>query len=293
MMVQLFYSLTLKRKGKKKSMKKNIIMGIIILIIIALAGCNANQRANSTPEIIAIPEETAHITQAELTVAAATDLIIAFKEIGKLYEKTTNTKLNLIFSSSGTAREQIENGAPYDVYASANIKFVDDLINKDKIIADTKELYAIGRVGIATIVGSSLPVKEVSDLLKPEYKKIAMANPEHAPYGLAAKEALESLGLWEKLKDKMVYGKDIQDTLMLVKSGNVEAGFISLSVVNKEEVNFLLMDDKLHKPLKQAIAVVKDTKHEELARDFIKFVNGEQGREIMKKYGFVLPGETK
>jgi molybdate transport system substrate-binding protein len=243
------------------------------------------------------PEKSTNNTtqdnKTELTIAAAADLVIAFKEIGDLYEKNTGDKLKLIFSSSGTAREQIENGAPYDVYASANIKFVDDLIEKDKIIADTKELYAIGRVGVATKVGSPLQVKEVSDLLKTDFKKIAMANPEHAPYGLAAKQALESLGLWEKLKDKMVYGKDIQDTLTLIKSGNVEAGFISLSVVNKDEVNFLLIDDKMHQPLKQAMAVVKGTKLEKEARNFIKFVNGEQGREIMKKYGFVLPGEIK
>lgn len=250
-----------------------------------------NQTSTMQPE--KSTNNTTQDNKTELTIAAAADLVIAFKEIGDLYEKNTGDKLKLIFSSSGTAREQIENGAPYDVYASANIKFVDDLIEKDKIIADTKELYAIGRVGVATKVGSPLQVKEVSDLLKTDFKKIAMANPEHAPYGLAAKQALESLGLWEKLKDKMVYGKDIQDTLTLIKSGNVEAGFISLSVVNKDEVNFLLIDDKLHQPLKQAMAVVKGTKLEKEARNFIKFVNGEQGREIMKKYGFVLPGEIK
>jgi molybdate transport system substrate-binding protein len=129
------------------------------------------------------------------------------------------------------------------------------------------------------------------DLLKPEFKKIAIPNPEHAPYGVASKEALEAMGLWEKLKDKMVYAKDMQDCLTLLKSGNVEqAGLISLSVVN-EEVNFLLFDDKLHNPLKQPFVVVKSTKHEQEAREFIKYVNGEQGRQIMKKYGFVLPGE--
>lgn len=250
-----------------------------------------NQTSTMQPE--KSTNNTTQDNKTELTIAAAADLVIAFKEIGDLYEKNTGDKLKLIFSSSGTAREQIENGASYDVYASANIKFVDDLIEKDKIIADTKELYAIGRVGVATKVGSPLQVKEVSDLLKTDFKKIAMANPEHAPYGLAAKQALESLGLWEKLKDKMVYGKDIQDTLTLIKSGNVEAGFISLSVVNKDEVNFLLIDDKMHQPLKQAMAVVKGTKLEKEARNFIKFVNGEQGREIMKKYGFVLPGEIK
>lgn len=280
-----------------------LILSSLFSIAILLSGCGlsaitATNKTNSMKNQTSMTqsEKSQNITQSnktELTVAAAADLVIAFKEIGDLYEKNTGNKVKLIFSSSGTAREQIENGAPYDVYASANIKFVDDLIDKDRIIADTKELYAIGRVGVATKIGSTLQVKEVNDLLKPEFKKIAIANPEHAPYGLAAKQALESLGIWEKLKDKMVYGKDIQDTLTLINSGNVEAGFISLSVVKKDEVNFLLIDDKLHQPLKQAIAVVKGTKFEKEARNFIKFVNGEQGREIMKKYGFVLPGEIK
>ncbi|KNY27567.1 molybdenum ABC transporter, periplasmic molybdate-binding protein [Pseudobacteroides cellulosolvens ATCC 35603 = DSM 2933] len=279
----------------------SLIFSSLFSLTLLLSGCGSsvNTINNTDPtknqtSIVQSEKSTTNIkenSKTELTVAAAADLVIAFKEIGDLYEKNTSIKLKQIFSSSGTAREQIENGAPYDVYASANIKFVDDLIEKDRIIADTKELYAIGRVGVAIKIGSTLQVKEVSDLLKPEFKKIAIANPEHAPYGLAAKQALESLGLWEKLKDKMVFGKDIQDTLTLIKSGNVEAGFISLSVVKKDEVTFLLIDDKLHKPLQQAIAVVKGTKSEKEARIFIKFVNGEYGREIMKKYGFVLPEE--
>ncbi|QCX33639.1 molybdate ABC transporter substrate-binding protein [Caloramator sp. E03] len=263
-------------------MKKSIIT---IFIIIFISG-GLFKLFN-----IKIKASSSNKADKEITVTAAADLVFAFREIGELYEKSTGNKVKFIFSSSGTAREQIENGAPYDVYASANIKYVDDLIGKDKIIPDTKKIYAIGRIGVATNVKSSLKVNDVRDLLKTEYKKIAIANPEHAPYGLASKEALESLGLWEKLKDKIIYCKDIQDVLTMIKSGNVEAGFISLSVYRKDEVNFLLIDDKLHKPLKQAIAVVKGTKNEKIARDFIKFVNGKQGRDIMKKYGFVLPGE--
>jgi molybdate transport system substrate-binding protein len=229
----------------------------------------------------------------EITVAAAADLVIAFKEIGTMYEKDNRCKVNLIFSSSGTAKEQILNGAPYDVYASANVKFVDELIEKGAVIPDSKELYAIGRVGIAVSKNSSLKIIKADDLLKNDFKKIAMANPDHAPYGLAAKEALISLGLWDKIKDKLVYGKDIQDTLSLIKTGNADAGFISLSVVNKNDVNFLILDDKLHKPLRQAIAVTKFSKEEAESRKFIKYVNGIKGREVMKKYGFILPGELK
>ncbi|WP_353852679.1 molybdate ABC transporter substrate-binding protein [Dehalobacter restrictus] len=268
-------------------MKKKIFTGILSLMFLAtmVTGCS---NASSTPKDSNNP---APKTGVKITVAAAADLLLAFAEIEALYEKDTGNDAEITYCSSGTAREQIANGAPYDVYASANIKFVDDLIEKDAVIADSKELYAIGRIGAATLAGSSLEIKEASDLLKPEFKKIAIPDPSHAPYGLAAKEALESMGLWEKLQDKMVYAKDMQDCLTILKSGNVEAGLISLSVVT-DDVKFLIFDDKLHNPLKQAIAVVKTTQHEQEARDFIKYVNGEQGRNIMKKYGFVLPGEV-
>ncbi|HBD93742.1 MAG: molybdate ABC transporter substrate-binding protein [Spirochaetes bacterium GWF1_31_7] len=228
-----------------------------------------------------------------LTVAAAADLALAFNEIGESFEQTTGTPVKIIFSSSGTAREQIANGAPYDVYASANVNFVDELIKKDCIIADTKELYGIGRVVLAIKKNSTLKIDDVKDLLKPDFKKISIADPSHAPYGLAVKETLQSLELWEKMESKFVYGKDIQHSLTLLKTGNVEAGFISLSVVNNEEYNFIILDDALHNSLRQAIAVVKGTKFEKEARAFIKYVNGQNGRPIMKKYGFVLPDEIK
>lgn len=269
-------------------MKKNVLnIPLLVLIIstVFASGCTPPMADSAN----GAPTQTQPVE--EITVAAAADLIYAFGEIAYLYEQESGNAVNLIFSSSGTAREQIENGAPYDVYASANIKFVDDLIEKDKIIADSKELYAIGRVGAAVPINSSLNIQKFEDLLDPSVKKIAIANPDHAPYGLAAKQVLESLDLWEQLENRMVYGKDIQDTLALINSGNVEAGFISLSVVKSDEVNFLLADADLHQPLRQAIAVVTGTEHESAARAFIKTVNSPQGREIMKKYGFVLPEE--
>ena len=219
---------------------------------------------------------------------------LAFKEIGEKFEKSEGCKVTLTFGSTGTYRfQQIENGAPYDVFASADEKVIDDLIEKDKVISDTKQLYAIGRIGLATYMKNSLQIKDINDLLKPEVKKIAIANPDHAPYGLAAKQALQSAGIWDKVKDKLVYGKNIQDTLTLITTGNADAGFIALSIYKKDQVKFQLLDDKLHQPLIQAIGVIKGTKNEELARKFISYVNGSEGRPIMKKYGFVLPTQTK
>lgn len=231
-----------------------------------------------------------YVFAGEITVAAAADLVFAFKEIGEVYEKDTGNKVKFVFSSSGTAKEQILNGAPYDVYASANIQFVDELIVANMAIKETKELYGIGRIGFAMLKGNK-KVVTVNDLLKSDIKKIAIANPSHAPYGLAAKESLISLGVWDKVKDKIVYGKDIQDTMALIRTGNADCGIIALSIVKSTEVDFTLINDSYHNPLKQGIVVIKNTKNEKEARDFIKYVNGSKGRNIMKKYGFVLPGE--
>lgn len=226
-----------------------------------------------------------------LTIAAAADLTVAFKEIGQNFEKATDNKVEFSFGSTGVLSQQIENGAPFDVLAAANVKFVDDLDAKGKIVSDTKQQYGRGRIGLTTLKGKPYNVKDLNNLTAPELKKIAIANPEHAPYGLAAKQALEKAGLWDKIKDKLVYGNNIQDTLNLVQTGNAEVGIIALSLASRDDIDFTLIDGNLHKPLDQALAVVKGTPNEAVARQFIQYVNGPEGRVIMKKYGFVLPSE--
>lgn len=277
-------------------MKKRLLLlsmlGFACLSLLMTACNSSSNKTNQDSQTTKVTDSQKY-KDVELTVAAASDLTLAFKEMGENFEKSTGCKVTITYGSTGTTAQQIENGAPYDVFASADEKVIEDLITKDKIISDSKQLYAIGRVGLATSVKSSVQVKELSDLLKPEVKKIAIANPDHAPYGLAAKQALESAGIWDQVKDKMVYGKNIQDTLTLITTGNADAGFIALSIYNKDEVNFELVDDKLHKPLRQAMGIIKGSKNEELSRKFISYVNGEEGKPIMKKYGFVLPNETK
>ena len=264
--------------------KKPWLLTFAMLFVVSLSlwGCSSQQTTPKPPEAQPLKR---------LTVAAAADLAVAFKEIGQNFEKATGNKVDFSFGSTGLLVQQIENGAPFDVLAAANVKFVDDLNAKGKIIADTKQLYARGRIGLATLKGNLYNVKDLNDLTVPEIKKIAIANPEHAPYGLAAKQALEKAGLWDKIKDKLVFGNNIQDTLNLVQTGNAEVGIIALSLAQRDDVHFSLIDGNLHAPLDQALAVIKGTPNEALARQFIQYVNGSDGRVIMKKYGFVLPSE--
>ncbi|OEG00242.1 molybdate ABC transporter substrate-binding protein [Vulcanibacillus modesticaldus] len=254
------------------------------LLSVIFSGCNnVNNARLSSDSTKNMPE---------LTIAAASDLKLAFTEIGRSFEKATNSKIIFSFGSTGQLTDQIENGAPFDIFAAANIAYIDYLKDKNLIIDDTQRVYGIGRIGLAMLKTNPIKINNLNDLLKPEIKKIAIANPKHAPYGLAAKQALESAGLWEKINEKLVYGKNISDTLMLIETGNADAGIIALSISNDEKINFQLIDDKLHTPIKQAIAVIKGSKHEDLSRSFINYINSKEGQEIMKKYGFIHPEDN-
>ena len=224
-----------------------------------------------------------------ITVYAASDLDMAFREIKPIFEKATGTRVTLVMGSTGNLAKQIEHGAPADVFFAANASFVDDL--QGAVIPQTRALYAQGRIVLATPTKSTVVVRELADLLKPEVRRVAIANPAHAPYGRAAQEALESAGVWERLKPKLVYGENIRHTLQFVETGAVEAGIVALSVAGVPDVRYVPIDLKLHKPLNQVAAVVKRSARPELGVAFIQFLNGPEGRPIMKRYGFFLPGE--
>ncbi|WP_157184310.1 molybdate ABC transporter substrate-binding protein [Evansella cellulosilytica] len=225
----------------------------------------------------------------ELTIAAAANKQLAFTEIGRRFEEETGTNVTFSFGSSGQLAEQIENGAPFDIFAAANIDFVDRLREQDLLIQETETTYAYGRIGVATLPNTSFSINHLDDLLQDDIKRIAIANPDHAPYGLAAKETLVATGLWEDVESKLVYGRNINDTLTFIETGNAEAGIIALSLYKEEKMDFFLIDDQLHEPLEHVIAVINRTNAEELAREFISFIKGPIGKPIMESYGFVVP----
>ena len=284
-------------------MKKSKFVLIATLIILSLTGCGTAQTM-STPSVIPTSQQTSVAatatassspvkasagTQVELSVAAASDLTKAFNEVGAAFEKANSCKVTFTYGSTGTQTEQIANGAPFDLFAAANIDNIDQLDQKGLIASDTKQLYALGRIGIATMKNGKITVSSMEDLLKSDVKVVAIANPDHAPYGLAAKQALETAGIWGSLEPKLVYGKNITDTVSYLTSGNADAAFIALSLNDTEKFNFTMIDANMHKPLKQAIAVLKSSKNQDLAKSFITYVLSPDGQKIMNKYGFVLP----
>src|ERR1043165_8583151 len=142
----------------------------------------------------------------ELTVAAASDLTPAFEEIGRAFESTYKTRVVFVFGSTGMLTRQIENDAPMDLFAAASMSYINELDQKGLIIPDSKAVYAIGRITLWTTAESTLRLENIKDLARPEVMRVAIANPDHAPYGLAAKPALERRGIWASAKPKLVYG---------------------------------------------------------------------------------------
>jgi len=265
-----------------------VVLSLISLFV--LTACAVPGQNTTQPE--RQPTSATSLTAPKLRIAAAADLTLAFKEIAIQFEQETKIPTEITFGSTGRTAMQIENGAPYDVFAAADVSYIDGLNKKGLILADTQQLYAQGRIGIATLKGSNLSIKDLQDLAdNPMVKKIAIAEPSHAPYGKAAKQALEHRNLWDRVQSKMVNGQNIQDTLAILKSGNVDAAIIALSIYKPDEVDFTLIDGSWHAPLYQAMAILKTTKQEENARKFVAYVNGEKGRVVMKKYGFLLPNE--
>ncbi len=226
-----------------------------------------------------------------LVVAAAADLRFAFEEIEPVFERQTGQKVTFIFGSTGNLAAQIEQGAPIDVFFAANESFIERLRERGRIIADSQRLYALGRIVIAVNRQSGVQAGTLADLAKPAIKRIAIANPEHAPYGAAAKQALERAGLWAQVQPKLVLAENISQAAQYLQTGNVEAAIIARSVADRPEISYQMIDDSLYDPLRQAAAVIASSPRQAQARRFLDFVTEPAGQQIMRKYGFTLPGE--
>jgi molybdate transport system substrate-binding protein len=228
----------------------------------------------------------------QITVAAAADLAPAFEEAGRAFEQQHSTKVIFSFGSSGMLAKQIENGAPFDVFASANTEYVEELDRKGLIASDTKAVYARGRITLWTIKDSPLKIEKINDLARPEVKRIAIANPEHAPYGMIAREALQNAGVWETVQPRVIYGENIRQTLQYAQTGNVDVAIVALSLSLQSGGRWVLVPEELHRPLDQMLGVIKASKREQTAREFATFINAPDGRRILRKYGLTLPNEV-
>ena len=268
---------------------------IVLTMSITVVAC-AQKTAETVEPTIALvvatePGRTEPASTEPLLVAAASDLQFAFTEIGERFEEETGQPVTFTFGSTGNLTTQVENGAPFDILAAANVTYIDSLEDQGLIIPETNQLYAQGRIVLVVNRQSAIEAITLSDLTNPSISRIAIANPDHAPYGQAAKEALQRSGVWDGVQEKLVLGENVSQTLQFVQTGDAIVGIVALSIADVPEVKGTLLPADLHEPINQALAVIKGTPREATARAFINFVNSPTGRGIMKSYGFLLPGE--
>ena len=229
-------------------------------------------------------------------IAAASDLQFALPEVAAEFEAQTGASVRLNFGSSGNLRRQIAQGAPFELYLSADENYVRALYEQGHTL-DAGSLYATGRLVImaraedpASVVDGSLEAL-AARLAAGEIRRFAIANPEHAPYGVAARQALEAAGLWERIRPKLVYGENVAHAARLALSGDTQGGIVAHSLTRAPQIErraiFELIAEERHEPLHQRMALIDGAG--ETARAFHDFMHSETAREILARYGFAVP----
>ena len=224
-----------------------------------------------------------------VTVGAAANLNEVFQTIGPQFEAATGVHPVFSFASTAQLALQIENGAPYDVYAAADVEHVDQLNGKGLLLPGSRAIYATGILALWIPPGSAAKIDRIEDLVEPSVKVIALARPELAPYGLAARQTLQHAGIWDQVQAKIVYADNINMAKQYGASGNADATFTAYSLVLKSGGKVIQVDEKMHDPIDQALGIVAATKHPKEARKFVDFLLKGKGREILGNSGYRLP----
>jgi len=236
-------------------------------------------------------------TAEPITVAAAADLNYAMNELAGRFETATGTKVTLSFGASGNLFSQIQSGAPFDLFFSADEDYSKKLVNTGVADASSLRIYALGHLVLWVPNNSSFdPQKLQMELLnQPGVTRIAIANPEHAPYGRAAMTAIEHYGLRDKLAGKLVFGENVSQAAQFVQSGNAQAGLIAMSLAKSPAMEsagrFWVLPSDAYPELKQAAVIVSASKHKKAAQAFMDFVLSPEGAATLRKYGLTPPAK--
>jgi molybdate transport system substrate-binding protein len=231
-----------------------------------------------------------------LTVAAASDLQFAMREIVALFEKATGSAVKVSFGASGSFVAQITAGAPFDLFFSADESYPKRLIEVGLAVPESFYRYTTGRLVLWVRKDSPIDIARegMKALLHPTVRRIALANPAHAPYGKAAVAALQSSGLYERVQSRLVFGENISQAAQFVQSGNAEIGLLSLSHANaaamKEKGAFWIVPDESYPPLHQAVVILRRSRERSLAQALIDFIKEGEGKVILERYGFIASG---
>lgn len=234
---------------------------------------------------------TVAVAQQELLVSAAASLTNAFGEVGKQFEKANpGVRVTFNFGASGALLQQIDKGAPVDVFASADQKTMDQAKEKNLILPETRKDFVSNGLVLIVPSDSKLAIKGVKDLAQTQVTRIALGNPESVPVGRYTQEVLTNAGLWEPLKPKFILAETVRQALDYVGRGEVDAGFVfgTDAIIAKDRVLVAAVAEG-HKPIRYPVAVVAGTKKREMSQRFIDFLLGSKGQSVLSRYGFGKP----
>jgi molybdate transport system substrate-binding protein len=236
-------------------------------------------------------------TAQKITVAAAADMSAALPQLVDAYTKKTGQTVKLSFGASGNLTNQIRNGAPFDVFFSADEDYPQQLIAEGLAAKDTLYRYAVGRLVLWVPNDSTLDLSKLGmkALLDPSVKKISVANPATAPYGRAAADALRHYGIYDQVSSRLVIGENISQAAQFVESGNAQAGLIALShalaAAMKDKGRYWTVPLDAYPTLNQAAVVLSKSKQQDAARKFLNFLRTPEATALLTSYGFSLPLE--
>ncbi len=258
----------------------NSRFGFIVLAAASLLLCTALSPAQQNS------------TSKEIIVAAAADLSTVLQEISDRYKNNTGVTVKLSFEASGALTQQIQNGAPFDVFFSADMDYPRQLIAAGLADGASPYQYALGKLVLWVPADSPLDVdhKGVSVLLDPSVKKIAIANPQHAPYGRAAVAALRHAGMYDQIQNRLVLGENVSQAAQFAESGNAQAGFVALAhavaPAMQGKGKYWVVPADYYPALAQGVVVLAHSQHKKEAGEFLEFVRSKDATELLRKYGF-------
>ncbi len=241
----------------------------VLLCLLWLAGCRWGTAAP--------PPDT-------LTVAAAASLSSAFQEVGAAFTAQSGIPVTFSFAATGTLGQQIRNGAPFDLFAAADTAHVDALIREGLLSADSRTVFAYGRLVLALAPG--MQATALDDLRAPRFARIALANPEIAPFGLAARQTLEHNGLWEPLAPRLVFGENVRQVYQYVAGGDVQAAFVPLGFAQAGGLTYLPVPPDHHAPIALGAGIPVAAPHADQAARFLDFLLGSPAQAVLERHGF-------
>ncbi|MFN2492162.1 MAG: molybdate ABC transporter substrate-binding protein [Pyrinomonadaceae bacterium] len=237
-------------------------------------------------------QQSTHVDSSELIVAAAANLTYAFADIGPRFTSLTGTKVVFSFGATADLARQIENGAPFDVFTAADTAHLESLEREGLLTPGTRAVYARGRLVMWLPPGSTLKPARVEDITDRAFERISIAKPDVAPYGQAAVESLQTLGIWSQIESKVVYAQNVSQAKQYAATDNAEVAFIPLALVRPGEGSYIEVSEGSHRPIDQSLGIIKASPKQFAARQFVSFLLSSEGQELLAKKGYIkLPSQ--